>query len=286
MTKILSTPLLAQVVARLGPADPDRLPPASRAHAERALARVAASARVPSVVDLEEDDLLTRTARLAIRAHQRAGHGEPGTAGCGCVVAAAAIGAASAWGAPGSTVIGAVALGVELEQRLARGLGSGHQEVGWCVGGTAGPPAAALTGALVARVAPDRVAHAVGIATSLTLGHGEAGGSDVGALHLGKAAANGLLAAALAVQGSTASATALEGPRGYFHVLGADAAAEVVLEGLGQRWSFEAPMGERSRSVAEEPKDPFVAELRAAVTADGARGLARQMLELPVEEIK
>jgi 2-methylcitrate dehydratase PrpD len=315
VTKILPTPLVAQVVAGLGEADSDRLPPAPRTHAESALACVAATGQVPAAAELEEDDLLTRTARLAIQAHERAGHGEPGTDGCGCVVAAAAIGAAAAWGAPGSTVIGAVALGLELERRLAQGLGPGHQEVGWCVGGTAGPPAAALTGALVAQAAADRVAHAIGIATSLTLGHAEASATgtatqatpgraliqprrrvrrehsatrtgDVGVLHVGTAAANGLLAAALAVQGSTASATALEGPRGYFHVFGADAAADVVLDGLGQRWSIEAPTGERSRPGAEEPTDPFVAELRAAATAGRARGLARQLLELPAEEIK
>lgn len=276
MTDTVSMPLAAQLVAGLGAAEPDRLPPEMRAYAESALARVAAT-RLAALVEPDGEDLLSRTARLAMTAHER-------SADRGCVVAAAAIGATATWGAPGSTVVGAVALGLELEQRLARGLGPGHQEAGWCVGGTAGPPAAALTAALVARTTPGRVAHAIGIASSLTLGHAQACESDVGALHVGKAAANGLLAAALAVQGSTASATALEGPRGYFHALGADAAAEVVLDGLGQRWSIETPVGERPS--ARKVTAPFVAELRSAVTAGRARELSRLLLGLPAEEVK
>lgn len=279
-------PLAEQVVARLGAVEPDRVPRAVRTHAENTLACVARAPRSSAVAELEEDDLLARTARLAmLSVYARAGHrgsdrvpdlGDTG----GCAVAAAAIGAAAAWGAPGPAVVAAVALGLELRHRLAQGLGPGHREAGWCVGGTADPPAAALAAALVARTAPERMAHAIGIATSLTLGHGEASESDVGTLHVGKAASNGLLAAALAVQGSTASATALEGPRGYFHVLGADGAAEVVLDGLGQRWSIEAPPGAEGR----KPTDPFVVELRAA-TDTRARDLAHRLLELPSEEV-
>ena len=92
---------------------------------------------------------------------------------------------------------------------------------------------------------PDRVAHAIGIATSLTLGHGEASGTDVGSSTVGHVAANGLLAAALAVHGSTATATALEGPRGYFHVLGADATADGLLDATGGQWLTEATPPDR-----------------------------------------
>lgn len=301
MTKTLSIPLAEQVVAALGRVDPARLPPGVRVRAQSALACLTGPAdRAPAVPGpaapgAEEDGLLSGTACLAMVAHKRAGHREPSRApdagGCGCAVAAAAIGAAAAWGGAGATIVGAVAFGLELQQRLVLALGPGHQEAGWCVGGTAAPPAAALSAALVARTAPDRVAHAIGIATSLTLGHGAAGGSDVAAIHTGKAAANGLLAAALAAQGLTAAPTALEGPRGYFRVLGtddaeADDAAEAVADGLGQRWRIDAPAGDQPPPWPDgrESPDPLLAALQAAATDDEARGLARQLLMLSARE--
>jgi 2-methylcitrate dehydratase PrpD len=267
-------PLAEQVVAGLGTADVDRLPPAVRAAAEGALAVLAV--HETAIANVPADDVPSRAARLAVRAHADAGHDDPGgrpEAPCGCGLAAAALGAAAVWDATGPAVVGAVALGLELQLRLVRGLGAAHGATGWDPAGTAGPPAAALAAALVAGVAPDRVAHAVGIATSLTLGHGEASGTDVGSSTVGQVAANGLLAAALAVHGSTATATALEGPRGYFHVLGADAAADGLLDASGGQWLTEAtPPGPQAQPGG------LVAGLRNAAP-EQVRRLARRLLE-------
>lgn len=280
-------PLAEQVVAGLGAPDAGRLPPAVRACAERALEVLAVrdgGRSVPPSAEaagLAGDDVPSQAARLAVHAHAGAGHGGarggPDGGPCGCGVAAAALGAAAVWDASGSTLVGAVALGLELQLRLTGALGPAHRSMGWDVAGTAGPPAAALAAALVAGVGPSRVAHALGIATSLTLGHGEATGTDVGRWQIGQVAANGLLAAALAVHGSTATATALEGPRGYFHVLGLGGATDGLMDAPGLQLLAEASSERPPPADGQEPPGALAGDLLGAAPEE-VRRLARRLL--------
>ena len=59
--------------------------------------------------------------------------------------------------------------------------------------------------------------NCLGIAASMAAGVRENFGTDTRSLHIGKAAADGLLAACLAREGCTASSSALDGREGYLY---------------------------------------------------------------------
>ena len=63
-------------------------------------------------------------------------------------------------------------------------------------------------------------------------------GSDLKSMHPGKAAMDGVLAAALVEHQLTASAKALEGDFGYLAVMSADPAPEKISTGLGETWNL------------------------------------------------
>jgi 2-methylcitrate dehydratase PrpD len=95
--------------------------------------------------------------------------------------------------------------------------------------------AAAAAGLLLGLDEP-ALASALGIAASSTVGQREGFGTMTKALHVGKAASNGLFAALLARDGFTGPHHALEAPRGYFHVLAAESDDQIVMRGLGEAW--------------------------------------------------
>jgi 2-methylcitrate dehydratase PrpD len=59
------------------------------------------------------------------------------------------------------------------------------------------------------------------------------------ALHPGKAAFNGILAADLAQRGFTGATRILEGERGFFRATAIDADASRITDGLGERWKVQ-----------------------------------------------
>ena len=145
---------------------------------------------------------------------------------------------AEALDTPGEVIVKAIALGVEAQLRVALAMNPQHYDAGWHVTGTVGPIGAAVAASIVLGAGSAELAHACGIATSLTVGHREGFGTMVKSLHAGKAAANGLLAATLAVRGFTAKATALEGPRGYFNILAQQWEEDALLDGFGEHWEI------------------------------------------------
>lgn len=151
-------------------------------------------------------------------------------------VLAAALPSVSSHDAAGWRLLDAAALGIETELRVAAAMSPDHYDAGWHITGTVGVIGATVTTALLRGLDSDRLAMAIGLATSMTLGHREAFGTMLKPFHPGKAAANGLLATALAQKRFTASTTALEGPRGYFAVLTPKVDLESIAADLGTRW--------------------------------------------------
>jgi 2-methylcitrate dehydratase PrpD len=86
--------------------------------------------------------------------------------------------------------------------------------------------------------------------------------------HAGKAAANGVLAAALSQAGATASPRSLEAARGFFNVLAPNHDAERLLDGIGLDWLL----------IANSYK-PYPCGIVAHPAIDGALALAPAISE-------
>lgn len=118
-----------------------------------------------------------------------------------------------------------------------------------------------------------RLTTSLCIAASLTGGHRLHDGTPLGDLTPGFAAAAGVLAAALAGHGVTASPTALEGPRGLLFAYGDRAAAATLLEGFGTVWIALEPQRHAALVPAElVPVEP--APVEPVAGADLAARLA------------
>jgi 2-methylcitrate dehydratase PrpD len=86
----------------------------------------------------------------------------------------------------------------------------------------------------------DTTVRALGTAGTQAAGLKEVYGTDGKAFHPGKAAMDGLLAAVLADEGFTSSATILEGERGFLRVLAPEPTLAPLVEGLGSTWHLAA----------------------------------------------
>ena len=134
---------------------------------------------------------------------------------------------------PGPELINAFVAGVEVECRIARAVMPSHYEVGWHITGTAGVIGAAAACARLLGLDEARTLHALGTAATQASGLREMFGSMCKSFHVGRAAQNGLSAALLAERGFTSSETALEGARGFIHVLSTSATPAALTGGLG-----------------------------------------------------
>ena len=151
-------------------------------------------------------------------------------------------------GAPGTALVDAVAVGLEVAVRL--GMGGYDSEARQSVYFERGQHATSICGAVGSAAAAarllgagaDRIADAMGIACSMASGIIEANraGGTVKRLHCGWAARAGVTAAQLAIRGFTGPRTAVEGRFGLFQaLLGAEADPAAVTADLGLRWEAE-----------------------------------------------
>jgi 2-methylcitrate dehydratase PrpD len=104
---------------------------------------------------------------------------------------------------PGSTYLTAFALGCEAQLRIGNAVSPNHYDRGWHITGTCGVFGAAVAAAVLLGFDETRTEHALGLVSTMVLGHREGFGSMTKPFHPGKAAANGVLAARLAAAGLT-----------------------------------------------------------------------------------
>ena len=141
--------------------------------------------------------------------------------------------------ADGPAFLLAVALGYEAALRVGEAVNPSHYRY-WHPTGTAATfGAAAAAGALLGLNAA-RMLDALGSAGTQAAGLWEfnADGAMSKALHPGKAALNGVLAADLARLGFTGATRILEGERGFFRATATDADPTRITEGLGRQWKI------------------------------------------------
>jgi 2-methylcitrate dehydratase PrpD len=138
----------------------------------------------------------------------------------------------------GKEALATFALGFEVETRIAHAAGQTHYDAGWHVTGTSGHVGAAAAAARTMRLGAELVEHAIAAGATQAAGLRVMAGSDLKSMNPGKAAMDGVIAAALVAQRLTAGATALEGDFGFLAVMSADPAPEMITAGLGEKWNI------------------------------------------------
>jgi 2-methylcitrate dehydratase PrpD len=136
----------------------------------------------------------------------------------------------------GQAAIAAYIAGFEAGARVARAAGPLHYESAWHVTGTTGHLASVAAAANALRLSPAAATYAFGIAATQGAGLREVYGSDTKALHPGKAAMDGVLAALLAESGFTSSDRAIEGERGLLNAVSPEPNPDWLTDHLNSEW--------------------------------------------------
>lgn len=138
----------------------------------------------------------------------------------------------------GRALVDALVLGIDVSCRVGNVMYPDHYDRGWHITGSTGMLGAAAGCARLLGLDEQRTAMALGIAASQPVGLREQFGTMSKPLHPGAAARAGLMAALMAAQGFTASARALEAPRGLVQVVSTKAAWHEATDELGQRFEI------------------------------------------------
>jgi 2-methylcitrate dehydratase PrpD len=137
--------------------------------------------------------------------------------------------------------LAAYVVGVETTLCVGRAVNPRHYDAGWHATASLGVFGATMASALLRGLDDERIAHALGIAASMSSGIKCNFGSDVKPLQVGLAAGNGVLAAQLAKNGVRASDGALFGPTGFVGVYGGAGDAGAAVAAFGAPFGFERP---------------------------------------------
>jgi len=140
--------------------------------------------------------------------------------------------------ADGQALVHAFLLGFEVETTVAAVINPAHYDHGWHATCTLGTLGAAAAAARLLGLDTAQIRTALAVAASQSSGLKENFGTMTKPFHAGHAARSGVLAALLAREGWTASEQALEGPQGFFNVLGAGPRRLEVLDTLGAPWKI------------------------------------------------
>ena len=153
-------------------------------------------------------------------------------------VAAAALALAEHGGASGRALVDAVVLGIDVACRVGNMIYPDHYDRGWHITGSTGMLGAAAACARLLGLDADRTVMALGIAASQPVGVREQFGTMTKPFHVGGAARAGLVSALMAKHGYTASARALEAPRGLAQTYSTKCDWAEIGDALGTRFEI------------------------------------------------
>jgi 2-methylcitrate dehydratase PrpD len=111
-----------------------------------------------------------------------------------------------------------------------------HHAGGWHLTGTLGHFSAAVAVAKLLGLNANQMTHTMGIAGTQASGMQQNRGTMCKSFHAGKAAANGILSARLAMRGFNSSVEIVEGKRGFCRIYSATSAPERMTNHLGVDW--------------------------------------------------
>lgn len=153
-------------------------------------------------------------------------------------IMSAGLAVCEARGRSGPDLIRAHAMAVELSSRVSLAIYPEHYDAGWHMSGTTGTIGAAAAAALLEDVNHRQFVQVLGIAATQASGHREQFGAMTKALHVGKAASNGILASLLGARGFTAAPDSLQGRRGMFAVMSPSSRPNALVAGIGKDWEI------------------------------------------------
>ena len=153
-------------------------------------------------------------------------------------VASAALALAEHAGAGGRQLVDAVVLGIDVACRVGNAIYPDHYDRGWHITGSTGMLGAAAACCRILALDANATTMALGIAASQPIGVREQFGSMTKPFHVGGAARAGLMSALLAKHGYTASARALEAPRGLLQTFSAKCDWAEITDALGERFEI------------------------------------------------
>jgi 2-methylcitrate dehydratase PrpD len=158
-------------------------------------------------------------------------------------VLSAALAAAEEADVDGMRLIAAYAVGVEVMTKLGAAVFEHLYPSGWHPTAVLGTLGACAAAANIWKLDAECTAVALAMAASTAAGIKKNFGTLTKALHVGNAAHNGVLCALLARSGWTADTSALDGPRGLFHLLcGKSTFSEDELaRRLANPWEIDRP---------------------------------------------
>ena len=153
-------------------------------------------------------------------------------------VASAVLALAEHLGTPGRELLDALVLGIDVACRVGNVMYPDHYDRGWHITGSTGMLGAAAGCARMLKLDEAQTAMALGLAASQPVGVREQFGTMTKPFHPGAAARAGLLSALFARHGFTASARALEAPRGLVQVVSDKRAWHEATDELGRRFEI------------------------------------------------
>ena len=197
-------------------------------------------------------------------------------------VASAALALAEHRGSSGRALVDALVLGIDVSCRVGNAMYPDHYDRGWHITGSTGTLGAAAACARLLGLDARRTAMALGIAASQPVGMREQFGTMTKPFHPGAAARAGLTSALLASHGYTASARALEAPRGMMQTVSTKNDWSEITAELGQRFeiSFNA-YKPYACGIVIHPSIDACAQLRA----QGVRPEEVERIELKVHSL-
>ena len=153
-------------------------------------------------------------------------------------VASAALALGEHIGSTGRELIDALVLGIDVACRVGNMIYPDHYDRGWHITGSTGMLGAAAASARLLSLDVERTTMALGIAASQPVGMREQFGSMTKPFHPGGAARAGLTSALMAKHGFTASAKAIEAPRGMAQTYSTKCAWNEITDELGDRFEI------------------------------------------------
>lgn len=138
----------------------------------------------------------------------------------------------------GREFLSAYLLGLQVGAAVGASAGMAHYMAGWHSTSTIGHLASAAGCARLLGLDEEQCAHALGVAATQSSGLKRVFGTMCKPFHAGRASQAGLMSALLAEKGFTSAPDILEGPHGFFHVLGGKV-NDAAIARLGREWDVE-----------------------------------------------
>jgi len=157
----------------------------------------------------------------------------------GSPVIAAALAVVERERASGETLLRAIIAGYEVSNRIGVAVNPAHYNW-WHTTGTVGCFGAAIAAGCVLKLDETQMQHALNGVVSMAAGLQQAFRTDAmtKALHAGRAAESGVLAALGAQHGVTGAEQMLDGERGFGHAMSKDVDWGEAVKGLGEEWTI------------------------------------------------